>query len=70
MHKVDSFKNVNDFIRTFGTLCWNLSKVIPFKDMPIIYTCHLPEYSSLDSFDNSLDELKQRVCSRIIFLLF
>jgi len=42
MNKVDTFKNIGDFVRTYGTLCWNLAKVIPYKDMPFIYTTFAP----------------------------
>ncbi len=42
MNKVDTFKNIGDFVRTYGTLCWNLAKVIPYKDMPQIHTTFVP----------------------------
>jgi hypothetical protein len=32
----------DDFARAYGSLCWNLSKVIPRKDLPRIYTMCLP----------------------------
>lgn len=37
-NKVDTFDTVVDFARTYGTLTWNLSKVIPMKDIPKVYT--------------------------------
>lgn len=42
LNKVDQFKNVHDFARAYGSLCWNLSKVIPRKDLPRIYTMCVP----------------------------
>ncbi|CUE83139.1 dynamin, putative [Bodo saltans] len=42
MNKVDIFDKVTDFARTYGTICWNLSKVIPMKDIPRIYTTFTP----------------------------
>lgn len=36
-NKVDTFEDVRDFARTYGALCWNLSRVIRTKDMPQIY---------------------------------
>ncbi len=33
MNKIDTLKTTVDLARTFGTLCWNLSKVITTKDM-------------------------------------
>jgi hypothetical protein len=37
-NKCDNFTKMHDFARAFGALCWNLSKVIPRKDLPPIYT--------------------------------
>ena len=34
MGQVDQFTKVHDFARAYGSLCWNLSKVIPRKDLP------------------------------------
>ena len=32
--QVDQFSKMHDFARAYGSLCWNLSKVIPRKDLP------------------------------------
>ncbi len=32
--QVDQFTKVHDFARAYGSLCWNMSKVIPRKDLP------------------------------------
>lgn len=42
LNKVDAFQNICDFSRAYGALCWNLAKLIPFKDMPYIYTTFIP----------------------------
>lgn len=42
LNKVDQFDSFRDFARTYGTLCWNLAKAIPTKDIPHIATCYLP----------------------------
>eukprot|EP00802_Teleaulax_amphioxeia_P008870 Tamp_08881.p1 GENE.Tamp_08881~~Tamp_08881.p1 ORF type:complete len:538 (+),score=72.42 Tamp_08881:2-1615(+) len=41
-NKCDQFCKMHDFARAFGALCWNLSKVIPRKDLPPIYTMCVP----------------------------
>lgn len=41
-NKIDMFDKVVDFARAYATLCWNLSKVIPLKDIPHIYTTYTP----------------------------
>lgn len=43
LNKADQFAgSIHDFARAYGSLCWNLSKVIPRKDLPRIYTMCLP----------------------------
>jgi hypothetical protein len=42
LNKVDRFESVRDLARTYGTLCWNLAKVIPTKDIPHIAMCQVP----------------------------
>jgi predicted GTPase len=34
LNKADQFHKIHDFARAYGSLCWNLSKVIPRKDLP------------------------------------
>lgn len=64
MHKVDQFQSMRDFARTYGTLCWNLAKIIKSKDIPHIFNTYLPGVRTPDSnslpledFDVSLDEI-------------
>lgn len=42
LNKVDQFDSFPDLARTYGTLCWNLAKAIPTKDIPHIAMCYLP----------------------------
>lgn len=42
LNKADQFHKIHDFARAYGSLCWNLSKVIPRKDLPKIFTMCLP----------------------------
>lgn len=42
LNKADSFEKVTDFGRAYGTLCWNLSKVMKMKDVPRVYTTCTP----------------------------
>merc|ERR1711988_1448522 len=46
LNKADQFRKIHDFARAYGSLCWNLSKVIVRKDLPRIYTMCLPVPSS------------------------
>ena len=40
LNKCDLFANVYDFARAYGTLCWNLSRVLKTKDLPKILTVY------------------------------
>ena len=46
LNKADLFATMRDFARTYGALCWNLSKAIPSKDIPHIFTTYLPEQAN------------------------
>jgi hypothetical protein len=49
LNKADQFCRIHDFARAYGSLCWNLSKVISRKDLPRIYTMCLPSEYLTDS---------------------
>lgn len=74
LNKADLFATMRDFARSYGALCWNLSKAIPSKDIPHIFTTYLPEQANthnrhqnngipLEDFDAArkeiIDEIKQ-----------
>ena|SRR3990167_5502493 len=64
MNKIDTVAKLSDLTRTFGTLCWNLSKVIPYKDMPLIYPCFIPQTSqpeNLEEFSTHRDMIVKKV---------
>lgn len=42
LNKADQFLKIHDFARAYGSLCWNISKVIPRKDLPPIHTMCIP----------------------------
>lgn len=53
LNKADQFRKIHDFARAYGSLCWNLSKVIQRKDLPRIYTMCLPKSYQVPSGDIS-----------------
>jgi hypothetical protein len=67
MNKMDLFEGLRDFARTYGALCWNLSRSLPTKDMPHIYTTVIPELARnnsdmpLETFAAALLELEQYI---------
>lgn len=42
LNKTDTFDSLYDFARAYGTLCWNLARVLRMKDIPTIYTTYTP----------------------------
>lgn len=67
-NKVDTFEDVRDFARTYGALCWNLSRIIRTKDMPHIYCTFIDELSSrtqkqidLNDFTKSTEQLQAEI---------
>ena len=46
MNKCDAFTSLYDFARAYGTLCWNLSRVLRTKDLPKIFTTYSGEERS------------------------
>ncbi|MEZ0230084.1 MAG: dynamin family protein [Planctomycetota bacterium] len=70
MNKVDRFHDIRDFARTYGALCWNLSKCIPRKDLPQIYNTYVPvagrdepakDGLPLGSFDEAREEVIKEI---------
>ncbi len=67
MNKMDLFDGIRDFARTYGALCWNLSRSLQTKDLPHIYTTVIPELVRedcllpLDGFAAALLELEQYI---------
>lgn len=53
LNKCDTFKGPSDFARAYGTLCWNLSRVLRTKDLPKILTTYSGEVqpAALEPFD-------------------
>lgn len=45
-NKADQFSSVHDFAHAFGSLGWNISRAIPGKRLPKIYTMYLPNEAS------------------------
>ena len=67
LNKMDRFASLQDFARAYGALCWNLGKVIPRKDLPLIYTTYVPVADApqgaipLNDFDESREELIREI---------
>ncbi len=67
-NKVDEFNDVRDFARTYGALCWNLSRVVRTKDIPHIYCTFVPGHThgsqrtiELADFEKSTEALRLEI---------
>lgn len=66
-NKVDQFEDVRDFARTYGALCWNLSRIVRTKDMPHIFCTFVPGgqtsagHFDLSDFEKSSKELMAQI---------
>ena len=69
LNKADQFRKIHDFARAYGSLCWNLSKVIHRKDLPQIFTmCLPPSYQAKLSSDRSVPE--EQTLGNLLFIFF
>lgn len=67
-NKVDTFDDVRDFARTYGSLCWNLSRVVRTKDIPHIFCTYVPGHTTgrtrtidLSDFEKSTEQLQDEI---------
>jgi hypothetical protein len=64
---MDQFRTLRDFARAYGALCWNLSKVIPRKDLPMIFNTYVPVEGAptsnlpLEDFADARQEVIQEI---------
>ena len=69
LNKVDTFSNIRDFARDYGSLCWNLARVVRTKDLPHIFTMYVPTDSAnrpanaiaLEDFDAARNEVVHEI---------
>jgi GTPase SAR1 family protein len=67
MSRIDECDHLGDLMRSYGTLCWNLSQMTGRKDIPRIYLTYSPTvHHEAQDFEASLDErdeLKRKILS-------
>ncbi len=73
LNRIDECSSLNDLLRVYGTLCWNLSQITGRKDIPMIHLTYSPQAASripdnpdsetwfLKSLENQRDHLKKAV---------
>ena len=68
LNRIDECESVSDLLRSYGTLCWNLSQMTGRKDMPRIYLTFAPQDGKVpptgfEIWMNEREELKQTMSS-------
>lgn len=70
LNRIDECSNLNDLLRVYGTLCWNLSQMTGRKDIPLIHLTYsenaAPSRAAeakpfLSLLQNQRENLRQRI---------
>ena len=65
MNRIDECDNLSDLVRSYGTLCWNLSQMTGRKDIPYIFLTYAPamaeQTTDLSSWSMERDQLKEKI---------
>jgi len=67
MSRIDDCDNFADLVRSYGTLCWNLSQMTGRKDIPRIFLTYSPVAhngtTAMDIWTSERKELSERILS-------
>ena len=69
LNRIDECQSLDDMLRVYGTLCWNLSQITGRKDIPMIYLTHAPGHHAaapgaqefMPHLKNQREELKRKI---------
>lgn len=65
MSRIDECDNLGDLIRSYGTLCWNLSQMTGRKDIPRIFLTFSPTVrrttKALEAWVDERNQLKEKI---------
>lgn len=50
LNRIDECSSLEDLIRVYGTLCWNLSQITGRKDIPAIYLTYSPHAADVSTY--------------------
>lgn len=59
LSRIDECENISDLVRSYGTLCWNISQMTSRKDMPHVFLTYAPGQSRPDSKQNELPQERE-----------
>lgn len=65
MSRIDECDNLGDLIRSYGTLCWNLSQMTGRKDIPRVFLTFSPavrrKTKALEAWVDERNQLKEKI---------
>lgn len=74
MSRIDECDSTSDLVRSFGTLCWNLSQMTGRKDIPHIYLTYAPGQKEtnmdLAPWTGEREELKTKIFTAPTFRVY
>ncbi len=74
MNRIDECDHLSDLVRSYGTLCWNISQMTGRKDIPYIYLTYAPELArsttALSSWEGEREALKEKILQAPNFRLY
>jgi energy-coupling factor transporter ATP-binding protein EcfA2 len=74
MSRIDECDSMTDLVRSYGTLCWNLSQMTGRKDIPHIHLTYAPDSNKsamdLSPWAGERDELKNKILNAPKFRVY
>ncbi len=74
MNRIDECDHLSDLVRSYGTLCWNISQMTGRKDIPYIYLTYAPQLArsteALSSWEGEREALKEKILQAPSFRLY
>jgi EH domain-containing protein 1 len=65
LNRIDECASLNDFVRVYGTLCWNLSQMLGRKDIPKIMMTYSDNFGSKTKSSQDFLKLLQNERSKL-----
>jgi GTPase SAR1 family protein len=77
MNRIDECDNIGDLLRSYGTLCWNLSQMTGRKDIPRVFLTYSPMHAKVNEnllvWENErkelMDVIRKAPAKRLSYIL-
>ena len=65
MSRIDECDNISDLVRSYGTLCWNMSQMTGRKDIPHIYLTYSPDVANASKVADLWPQERKELMAKI-----